>query len=82
MSTGTNQVTLTRRRFLRCSQSALAALGMPPALASSLEIASESARKTTGAVGAGDDYYEKLGVHKIINAAGTYTNLTAAVMPP
>lgn len=28
------------------------------------------------------DYYEKLGVTKIINAAGTYTILTAAVMPP
>jgi L-seryl-tRNA(Ser) seleniumtransferase len=30
----------------------------------------------------GEDYYEKLGVTKIINAAGTYTILTAAVMPP
>jgi L-seryl-tRNA(Ser) seleniumtransferase len=29
-----------------------------------------------------EDYYEKLGVTKIINAAGTYTVLTAAVMPP
>jgi L-seryl-tRNA(Ser) seleniumtransferase len=31
---------------------------------------------------AGVDYYEKLGVTKIINAAGTYTALTASVMPP
>ncbi len=30
----------------------------------------------------GEDYYDKLGVTKIINAAGTYTALTAAVMPP
>lgn len=30
----------------------------------------------------GEDYYEKLGVTKIINAAGTYTNLTASIMPP
>jgi L-seryl-tRNA(Ser) seleniumtransferase len=30
----------------------------------------------------GEDYYEKLGVTKIINAAGTYTILTAAIMPP
>jgi L-seryl-tRNA(Ser) seleniumtransferase len=30
----------------------------------------------------GEDYYAKLGVEKIINAAGTYTYLTAAVMPP
>jgi len=29
-----------------------------------------------------DDYYAKLGVEKIINAAGTYTYLTAALMPP
>jgi len=34
------------------------------------------------AVTEGDDYYEKLGVTKIINAAGTYTILTASVMPP
>ncbi len=31
---------------------------------------------------AGEDYYEKLGVTKIINAAGTYTILTASTMPP
>jgi L-seryl-tRNA(Ser) seleniumtransferase len=30
----------------------------------------------------GEDYYEKLGVATIINAAGTYTTLTAACMPP
>lgn len=28
------------------------------------------------------DYYDKLGVTKIINAAGTYTFLTASLMPP
>ncbi|MFL6447945.1 MAG: aminotransferase class V-fold PLP-dependent enzyme [Bryobacteraceae bacterium] len=28
------------------------------------------------------DYYDKLGVTKIINAAGTYTFLTASIMPP
>ncbi len=31
---------------------------------------------------AGEDYYDKLGVPTIINAAGTYTTLTAACMPP
>ena len=30
----------------------------------------------------GEDYYAKLGVPKIINAAGTYTALTASIMPP
>jgi L-seryl-tRNA(Ser) seleniumtransferase len=34
------------------------------------------------AAAAGRDYYDKLGVEKIINAAGTYTTLTAACMPP
>jgi uncharacterized pyridoxal phosphate-dependent enzyme len=29
----------------------------------------------------GEDYYDKLGVTKIINAAGTYTALTASIMP-
>jgi L-seryl-tRNA(Ser) seleniumtransferase len=28
------------------------------------------------------DYYKKLGVPTIINAAGTYTYLTASLMPP
>ncbi|HEY7209755.1 MAG TPA: selenocysteine synthase [Bryobacteraceae bacterium] len=31
---------------------------------------------------AAPDYYDKLGVTKIINAAGTYTILTASIMPP
>ncbi len=30
----------------------------------------------------GEDYYDKLGVPKFINAAGTYTSLTASIMPP
>ena len=30
----------------------------------------------------GEDYYEKLGVTKIVNAAGTYTALTASIMAP
>jgi L-seryl-tRNA(Ser) seleniumtransferase len=30
----------------------------------------------------GEDYYDKLGVTKIINAAGTYTILIASTMPP
>lgn len=30
----------------------------------------------------GEDYFDKLGVSKIINAAGTYTHLTASTMPP
>jgi len=36
----------------------------------------------SGSADAHPDYYDKLGVTKIINAAGTYTELTSAVMPP
>lgn len=37
---------------------------------------------TTQQSSQGEDYYAKLGVPKIINAAGTYTHLTASTMPP
>jgi L-seryl-tRNA(Ser) seleniumtransferase len=46
------------------------------ALAASAASGASLPRKT------GVDYYEKLGVTKIINAAGTYTFLTASIMPP
>ena len=68
----------SRRRFLGWSQALVAMLGAAPALALPLAgRADESAPDD-----AEDDYYAKLGVEKIINAAGTYTYLTAAVMPP
>jgi L-seryl-tRNA(Ser) seleniumtransferase len=38
--------------------------------------------KVAEAAPSGEDYYDKLGVTKIINAAGTYTALTASIMPP
>lgn len=60
----------TRRGLLRAGGTVLAAAGLGgPALARHGEAA-------------GEDYYDKLGVKKIINAAGTYTMFTAAVMPP
>jgi uncharacterized pyridoxal phosphate-dependent enzyme len=61
----------TRRTLLSRGGSLLAALG----LAGRPSLAREEAA-------GGEDYYEKLGVTKIINAAGTYTVLTAATMPP
>jgi L-seryl-tRNA(Ser) seleniumtransferase len=43
----------------------------------------QAASRTRGpSLAKGEDYYEKLGVTKIINAAGTYTFLTASIMPP
>jgi L-seryl-tRNA(Ser) seleniumtransferase len=58
----------TRRGFLGWTNSALAAAGL-------------AGNRAEAAPEAGEDYYDKLGVQKIINAAGTYTALTASVMP-
>ena len=62
----------TRRNFFSWTRSALAASGL-------VGVKPEAAE---AAVAAGEDYYTKLGVTKIINAAGTYTALTASTMPP
>jgi L-seryl-tRNA(Ser) seleniumtransferase len=67
----------SRRRFLGWSPAALAAIGASPFIASPFETLADTPTPSSA-----DDYYEKLGVQKIINAAGTYTYLTAAVMPP
>jgi len=78
MVTGYDSGMLTRRSFLRWSQSMMAMFGAGSLLGSPAEaIAATSSTQTTGV----DDYYAKLGVKKMINAAGTYTMYTAAVMP-
>ena len=71
---------LSRRRFLGWTRAMLTSVGaasalgeMTPFLGAQAEAHSDSAD--------GEDYYAKLGVETIINAAGTYTYLTAAVMP-
>ena len=61
----------SRRSFVRLFGAAGAALG-----------ASAKAAPTAQYAPAAEDYYSKLGVPTIINAAGTYTTLTAACMPP
>ena len=58
--------------FLGWGNRVLAAAGLSGGLA-------EAAATKSGD---GEDYYAKLGVPKIINAAGTYTALTASIMPP
>jgi uncharacterized pyridoxal phosphate-dependent enzyme len=60
----------TRRRFFG---NALATAGL-------LEVSAQAATDTTHTDA--EDYYDKLGVTKIINAAGTYTMFTASIMPP
>jgi uncharacterized pyridoxal phosphate-dependent enzyme len=67
----------TRREFVQRSVVAGAFLGLKPADAIDLADGSTEAAPATAV-----DYYEKLGVAKIINAAGTYTYLTASLMPP
>ena len=61
----------TRRRFLGWSQAAAAAM-----------FTSGAPTLANAETSSNDDYYDKLGVDKIINAAGTYTYLTASIMPP
>ena len=61
----------SRRRFLSCGPAAAALAAVTP-----LRSVGEPVEDL------GEDYYAKLGVEPIINAAGTYTYLTAAVMPP
>lgn len=63
-------------------------LGRAGGLLGAVSLASEAnaasaaqAGRSSSTPSVGEDYYEKLGVTKIINAAGTYTALTAAVMP-
>jgi L-seryl-tRNA(Ser) seleniumtransferase len=63
----------TRRGFLAWTNWALAGLGVAGG--------AMEAAETHNAI-EGEDYYAKLGVTKIINAAGTYTALTASTMPP
>lgn len=70
----------SRRRFLRASQAAVAALSAAPMLGSAKDVLAAAAPSSSAEEH--PDYYDKLGVTKIINAAGTYTELTSAVMPP
>jgi L-seryl-tRNA(Ser) seleniumtransferase len=68
--------TINRRKFLRSAAPAVLAGGAavyvtPPT----------SAKTSKNTEAKGTDYYQKLGVTPLINAAGTYTVLTASTMP-
>lgn len=80
MSSTSDQTLFTRRSFLRWSQSAMALLSAAPVFGTAG--AASEALALSPPSNSADGYYAKLGVEKIINAAGTYTSLTAAVMPP
>jgi uncharacterized pyridoxal phosphate-dependent enzyme len=75
-----NPSSYSRRRFLRASQATVAALSAGPMLSSASDVL--AAKASTGSTHEPTDYYDRLGVTKLINAAGTYTELTSAVMPP
>jgi len=62
----------SRRSFLGWANGLVAASGL--AAGSEAALAKPKTEE-------GEDYYDKLGVTKIINAAGTYTALTASIMP-
>src|SRR5215469_9472618 len=66
----------SRRGFFRWGSSLAAALSAAPLFSSAKALSSPTEASE------GEDYYAKLGVSPIINAAGTYTTLTAACMPP
>jgi L-seryl-tRNA(Ser) seleniumtransferase len=65
----------TRRHFFNWAKTLMAAGGLT-------QIPLPSEGKPVHEVESGEDYYDKLGVAKIINAAGTYTMFTASIMPP
>jgi uncharacterized pyridoxal phosphate-dependent enzyme len=67
----------TRRDFFNWTRNLVAA-GSLAGHASTLK----ASPATHHAGDEGEDYYDKLGVAKIINAAGTYTILTGCIMPP
>ncbi len=62
---------MNRRDFFASINRTVAAGGVGFAIASRAAAAARA-----------EDYYDKLGVTKLINAAGTYTNLTGSTMPP
>jgi L-seryl-tRNA(Ser) seleniumtransferase len=45
-------------------------------------IGADGASATVAAAGGGRDYFKELGIRPFINAAGTYTAMTASLMPP
>jgi uncharacterized pyridoxal phosphate-dependent enzyme len=68
----------SRRRFLE-SVSAMPLMG---GLAAAISPRTAAAATTAAAGKAGRDFFAELGVRPFINAAGTYTAMTASLMPP
>jgi L-seryl-tRNA(Ser) seleniumtransferase len=71
---------ISRRKLLRSGSQAMVAGGV--GFWAGEALLPKVAAATPAAEPAGVDYYEKLGVTPFINAAGTYTILSASTMPP
>src|SRR5712691_10545483 len=68
--------TISRRKLLRAGGQAIVAGGAAVCAGSTVPAVASSRPKVKGV-----DYYQKLGVTPFINAAGTYTVLSASTMP-
>ncbi len=68
---------INRRKLLYKSAQAIAAGGTALAVVPAIKTGASGKEKTAPGV----DYYEKLSVRPLINAAGTYTVLSASTMP-
>src|SRR5215471_6221796 len=69
---------MSRRKLLEKSSQAIVAGGLG---VYGMSVVPAEASSTRKGAAKGVDYYEKLGVETFINAAGTYTILTASTMP-
>ena len=72
---------MSRRKLLRKGSEAIVAGGVGACAAAVAGAVPGTAPAAGPAAAIGVDYYEKLGVTPFINAAGTYTILTASIMP-
>ena len=72
---------MSRRKLLRKGSEAIVAGGVGACAAAVAGAVPATAAVAVPAAATGVDYYEKLGVTPFINAAGTYTILTASIMP-
>ena len=74
----------SRRNFFERIRIGLTGLAISRALPFETAAAAQAPEATPSPTppGAPVDYYDKLGVTKRINAAGTYTYLTGCLMPP
>jgi uncharacterized pyridoxal phosphate-dependent enzyme len=71
---------ISRRKLLRTGGQAIVAGGAAVCAGSAVPAAAKSSSRSSSKM-TGVDYYQKLGVTPFINAAGTYTTLTASTMP-